>query len=375
MKKSFRQLPLCPRDFSLIGFRWRKMLYFDKVMPMRSAAYVCQRVTNAIIYVHRQLGFWSINYLDDFGSAELRDTAMSSFNAMSSIMRNIGAQEAEEKAVFPCTRMEFLGNTIDSQKMTLEVSDDRKTELMSLIDKWLVKDRFTIKQLQSLIGKLSFVTNCVRAGRVFLSRLLQTLQENSDHAIVGMDTEILKDLRWWYNYLPRFNGISLLWLQDSEYVDQWLASDSSLIGAGAIHGKEYFHYKFPEFVLTITQNIVQRELLAVVIAIKLWAKDLHGRMIRFSTDNQNALFAINKGRTRDPFMLCCIRELAWVCAEHQIMIKACYVNTKLNKIPDALSRWYQQADARRQFKRMTDKTWVRWTIKDNMVKFVSPWQL
>ena len=70
--RAFKQIPLCPRDYSLIGFRWRNLLFFDKTVPMglRSAAYICQRVTNAIVYAHTNMGFWSTNYLDDFGSAE-----------------------------------------------------------------------------------------------------------------------------------------------------------------------------------------------------------------------------------------------------------------------------------------------------------------
>ena len=32
--RCFRQLPLCPADYSLIGMRWRNLLYFDKYMPM-----------------------------------------------------------------------------------------------------------------------------------------------------------------------------------------------------------------------------------------------------------------------------------------------------------------------------------------------------
>ena len=68
----FHQVPACPRDYPLIGFRWDGLLYFDKYMPMglRSAAYICQRVTTAIKFAHGQMGYWSINYLDDFGSAE-----------------------------------------------------------------------------------------------------------------------------------------------------------------------------------------------------------------------------------------------------------------------------------------------------------------
>ena len=69
MIRAFKQIYLCPQDYSLIGYRWRRLLYFDKTVPMGlcSAAYICQRVTNAIVFVHRSFGYWSINYLDDFG--------------------------------------------------------------------------------------------------------------------------------------------------------------------------------------------------------------------------------------------------------------------------------------------------------------------
>ena len=44
LRRAFHQLILCPRDYSLIGMRWRGYLFFDKVMPMglRSAAFCCQ---------------------------------------------------------------------------------------------------------------------------------------------------------------------------------------------------------------------------------------------------------------------------------------------------------------------------------------------
>ena len=69
LARAFRLLPLCPANFSLIGYRWRGYLYFDKVMPMGlcSAAFVCQSVTNTITFIHEKMGHWSVNYLDDFG--------------------------------------------------------------------------------------------------------------------------------------------------------------------------------------------------------------------------------------------------------------------------------------------------------------------
>ena len=112
-----------PQDYSLVGFRWRNQLFFDKMVPMglRSAAFITQRLTNAIVHVHRKK-YWSINYLDDFGSAEREQDAWNSYNSMTNILQEIGVQEAPEKAIEPTTRMEFLGNTVDTAKMTLEVS-------------------------------------------------------------------------------------------------------------------------------------------------------------------------------------------------------------------------------------------------------------
>ena len=109
---AFRLLPLCPRDYSLIGMRWDGYLFFDKVMPMglRSAAFCCQRVTNAITHIHDQNGFWCINYLDDFGSAEPAHVAWHSFLALGALFQRLGAMEAMQKAQSPCHRMEFLGN-------------------------------------------------------------------------------------------------------------------------------------------------------------------------------------------------------------------------------------------------------------------------
>ena len=45
---------------------------------------------------------------------------------MGQLLFALGAPEAKEKSVKPCTRMEFLGNTVDTVKQTLEVADHQK---------------------------------------------------------------------------------------------------------------------------------------------------------------------------------------------------------------------------------------------------------
>ena len=315
-----------------------------------------------MVYVHCSLGYWSCNYLDDYGSAKLQDEAWASFNLMGRIIERFGVEEATEKVVAPTTRMDFLGNIVDTIKMTIEVSEERREELLQLLHKCMWIERFKKKHLQSLIGKLSFVTNCVRARRIFISRLLDELRGLDEKSWYQVNEEIKKDVIWWIKFLPTSKGEGILWLEDLMPVDALLASDASLIGGGAVHKTEFCHFHFPEEIIQNTDNIAQREMITILVAVKIWAKELKGKVVWFSTDNENAKFAINRGRTRDKFILKCIRKLAWVTAEHQILIKAEYINTKLNLIPDALSRWYQSSEARRTFKCHTNKDWKRRSV-------------
>ena len=380
LSRFFRQLPLCPRDYSLISYRWNHFTYHDTMMPMGlvSAAYVAQKTTSGIAYVHNSLGYWVINYLDDFGSAEEAAQAWSSYNLMGRILGSIGCDEATEKAVEPTTRMEFLGNVVDSVKMTIEVSERRREELMSLLQKWRKCQKYSKKQMQSLIGKLSFITNCVRPGRIFLSRLIDSLHDCKEDYSNYVTEEIRKDVNWWIGFLPGFDGTSILWLEDKWDYNELMATDASLIGGGAtmsneLGSKEMFHCKFPQHIMEATNNIAQREMLTIVIAIKLWRKQLAGKVIRILTDSQVSMYAINRGRTKDAFMLNCIREIAWVATKEQILLRSQYIHTSVNTLPDALSRWYINAEARRNVKRLTDRTWRRRSIHPELMYFHCPW--
>ena len=40
-------------------------------MGLKSAAFICQRLTNAVNWIYSQEGFSAVYYLDDFGAAEI----------------------------------------------------------------------------------------------------------------------------------------------------------------------------------------------------------------------------------------------------------------------------------------------------------------
>ena len=70
----------------------------------------------------------------------------------------------------------FLGILVDTESCTLSITKERLNEITSLVEDWLIRSKCTLKELQSLLGKLHCVSTCVRPGRLFVSRLLTWLK-------------------------------------------------------------------------------------------------------------------------------------------------------------------------------------------------------
>ena len=89
MRKAFRQIRVDPGDIHLLSFKWNNKLYSDTVLTMglRSAAYICQRLTNGVSYICKEEGFEIVNYLDDFCVVEKR------FGFSIELFRNRGGSE------------------------------------------------------------------------------------------------------------------------------------------------------------------------------------------------------------------------------------------------------------------------------------------
>ena len=136
---------------------------------------------------------------------------------------------------------------------------------------------------------------CVRAGRVFIARLINELSGFPQHDWQKLTTEMKKDIVWWRHFIQHYNGISILWLTDTQVVDVVMAMDSSLIGTGAICNNEFFHTKYPLIICQKYTNIAHLELLAIILAIKTWASEIHGKVLHLSCDNQACVEIVNSG--------------------------------------------------------------------------------
>ena len=91
--------------------------------------------------------------------------------------------------------------------MLFEVPANRLSDLKMELLQWTQFSTFTRRQLQLLLGKLSFVTACIRPGQIFMSRLLNRLRSlPSKPSRFPVTSDMLSDIDWWLTFLPHFNG-------------------------------------------------------------------------------------------------------------------------------------------------------------------------
>ena len=212
LKSAYKQVPVCIGEIDLLGYTHKGLVYFDLTLPMglTNSAFICQQVTDMIMYIFKQEGYDGTNYLDDLAVAELLELAQQAYQILADILVACGAQEAEAKAIPPSMCMLFLGILIDTILMRLSIDDTRMREIRTELKNWLNRSHANLKQMQSLVGKLNFCATAVRAGRLFFSRILAFMKQMPQAGHVRIPEEVTKDIDWWLKFMPQFNGISAI---------------------------------------------------------------------------------------------------------------------------------------------------------------------
>lgn len=207
LKRAYRWVNVDYGDIHLLGYKIGDKFYFDLVSPngIRSGAYIMQRISSALKYIFQQKGFDLENFLDDLASCEREMKAWEAYNTLGEIIIEVGLKESVEKACPPSVEMVFLGTGLNMRTMTLFITPDRVQELLSVLDHWKSKTEATMTEVQSLLGKLNFVTNCVRSIRIYISRIINFLKQMKPAGKQKVPKGVIRDVEWWHEFMPRYN--------------------------------------------------------------------------------------------------------------------------------------------------------------------------
>ena len=356
LRRAYRQVYQDPRDIFLTSYTWEGLTYIDRSLAMgvRTGALCCSRMTSALNFIFTRGGYSGLVYLDDFCGLDTPIIAHQAYKALGDIIDNAGFVQSQEKCVPPSTNIIFLGIEVDSDMMQCRVPDSKMAEIVQTLDTWIDKKKASKRQLQSLIGRLAFLAKVVAPGRLFISRMLETLRSLRKQSFkFRISAEFRKDLFWWKNFVHQFNNKAIISTQLWSQPDAVFATDACLSGAGGVGGQYYFHVPFPpQFG---DWHISALELLSILIAVKLWSHRWEGQKIQVFSDNSACIACLNSGKVYCRLMLQCLREITFLAAKRSFQIRAIHVQGKNNTLPDILSRIPLDGANKKLFQQKTAK--------------------
>ena len=92
-------------------------------------------------------------------------------NTFTEVCSQLGIPIADDKTEGPSTRKTYLGLLIDTEKMLIQIPDEKVQELLYFLNEASKRKKITLRQLQSLCGSLAFCARALPAGRAFSRRL------------------------------------------------------------------------------------------------------------------------------------------------------------------------------------------------------------
>jgi hypothetical protein len=240
VKAAYRNIPVRPEDWGLLGMIWKDEFYFDKVLPfgLGSSCSLWEDFSNALEWiVSKECNIKTItHYIDDcFVASRANPTyAKAQLKLILAVYKVLGVPVALNKLNEPCTALDYLGIIIDSFTMTARLSDERLNAIQTALTEWQHRKTCDLRDLQSLIGVLNFAAKVVRPGRIFLRRMLDLLAATSNISskTIALSDGFRSDVKWWLNFVQQWNGVSVLYELEWQEATSELCIDTTSIPSG-----------------------------------------------------------------------------------------------------------------------------------------------
>ena len=349
VKSAFRLCPVRPQDWSYLGMRWNGRYYFDKVLPfgLRSAPYIFNCLADSVTWILRNN--YGVNhlyhYLDDFVTLGAPNTEECHHNLrqIQHLFSQLNVPIAEEKLEGPSSTITFLGILLNTIDLEAKLPPEKLIAIQTDLSKWLNKVACTKRELQSLIGLLSFAAKVVPPGRTFLRRMIDTttLVSQPDD-VIHLTDHFKKDLMWWHRFIAHWNGKSFFmfpnWIPSTAL--NLFTDSSGTLGYGAYFDKKWFQGRWSK---EQERNSIQwKKLYPIVVAAATWGHLWGRRRITFMCDNEAITHAIATGTSKSPSIMRLLRLLFFCAAKHNFSATAKHIPGKTNLIADSLSRFNMQ---------------------------------
>ena len=368
VSRAFCHVKIDPRDYSLLGLKLQEY-FIDTCLPFgfRQGSAIFQRLSDAVRHFMGQKGFQVTNYIDDVIGHATVSQAGPSFQFLNALLTELGFALCNKKMVPPTTKCTCLGIDINTETFEASIPKEKLEKILKICFQW--KDRVSCKkrELQSLLGSLLYVSKCVHSSRPFLNRMLDLLRASNKQESINLNVEFKRDLNWFCEFLPDFNGSAFF---KHDHIDGEIELDACLEGLGAIYNNHIYAIPIPKGYMHM--GIVHLEMLNILVALRVWAKQWATKTISVKCDNQAVVTILQSGKTRDPLLAAICRNISMETAKADIRLRTIHIPGKVNIIADSLSRFHISSIHRdKVHELLTGAHWVHPTPADLLVN----WQI
>ena len=344
IQSAFRIIPISPKDYHLLGFKWNNHCYFDRCLPMgaSSSCAIFEKFSTAIEWIVKNYisNTYVIHVLDVFlFISNNYNDCMTSLRIFLRLCSDIGIPIADEKTVGPFTCLPFLGIELNTVTMSASLPEDKIKKILNLIDNFLSRTTVTLKELQSLNGMLNFSCGIIAPARAFCRRLYNlSIGVSKSYYRIKMTKSVKSDLQVWKSFLLEYNykTFFLDYKWKNSNILRLETDASSTIGFGARFENRWLAGTWEPKCLRM--NIALLEIYPIYLALVVWKDYFANKCINIFSDNMSVVFILNNFSSKDDFIMIIVRLLVLHCMKNNILIKSTHICGRENKIPDLFSR-------------------------------------
>ena len=351
IQDAFRLIPVHPSQHHKLCFKIGDEYFFDKVLPQgcSSSCKLFELFATALhhIFNHFSTHCGAVHYLDDFlFIAQDFETCLHNRDLFISICHHLGVPLNPKKVTVPSTSTTFLGILLDTNLGQARLPENKVKQYVSDIEAILKNKFISVKQAQSLLGKLNFSTAVVPT-RAFLHSVIDLIPKKGNPRSIFIKKGTRADIELWCTFLKQYNGVSFfrsLNIVTSDAIN--LQADASKIGMGATYGKRWLVAKYDTAWQQL--NIAILEFFPLYVLISVYGHLMKNSIIIFYTDNMAVCEIVKKCLSKEKIIVYFLRKLVLQLLIHNIDLRAEHVPGKSNTLCDKLSRFQITEDLLRE---------------------------
>jgi hypothetical protein len=285
LKKAYHQLPIQPSHRKFLGIKIANQYYRYNVLPfgVSQAPYALTKALKPAISEIRKAGIRATIYLDDLLIAT-RDPQHGRMAL--EILNQFGWKANLDKSILtPVKRIEFLGATLDTDSMTLSITEEFKMALIAKLQLIANANQVSRKFIQQIKGSLAWAARFNRMIRALSHQILLKRQEVTTH---------LKQVL--FQLISLLSSLPPTPIQNMPHLIVTTDSSDYAVGAtlSSTNGSIIDTISQALTKKQRMQHIVKKEAMALIKAIETWRSRFEGKVVSFYIDNRPLCYAMRK---------------------------------------------------------------------------------